>query len=94
MFGINSMEQVGQIAEGWTKHALGITPDFAEERMKICKQCPLYNKEKDTCDKKRCWDKENQSVVSYPGKNIVCGCGCYMRAASKVLHKKCVLGKW
>ena len=94
MFGINSVNQVKQIAEGWTNYALGREQELSESRMKICRECPLYNEEKDTCDGKRCWDKVNQKLVDYPGKNIVCGCNCYMSAASKSRSKKCILDRW
>lgn len=94
MFGINSFEQLGQIAEGWSNYALGREKELSESRMKICIQCPLYNKEKDTCDSKKCWDKENEKLVDYPGRNIVCGCGCYMQKKTSSPSSHCVLGKW
>ena len=93
MFGINT-QQVVDIAEGWTNYALGKERELSESRMKICKQCPLYNKEKDTCDSKRCWDTKNEKLVDYPGKSIICGCGCYMKKKSSLKRAKCVLNKW
>lgn len=94
MFGINSVEQLGQIAEGWTNDLLGREKELSESRMKICRECPLYNSEKDTCDSKRCWDKEKEKLVDYPGKNVVCGCGCFVKKASRVPSKKCVMNRW
>ena len=94
MFGINSFDQIGDIVEGYTNYALGKEDDLYEKRIKICRQCPLYNKEKDKCDSKKCWDKINKKLVDYPGKDIICGCGCIMSKAGRATSKKCVLGKW
>ena len=33
-------------------------------------------------------------VVSYPGKNITCGCGCRLQAKARLINAKCVLNKW
>lgn len=94
MFGINSVDQVKQIAEGWTNYALGREKELSESRMKICRECPLYNTDKDTCDSKRCWDKANEKLVNYPGKDIICGCSCYMTKKTASPSAHCVLGKW
>lgn len=94
MFGINNVEQAKQIAEGWTNYALGREQELSESRMKICKECPLYNSEKDTCDSKKCWDTEEDKLVDYPGKTVICGCGCYCKKKSRVPSAKCVLDRW
>ena len=94
MFGVNSVTQVKEIAEGWTNYALGREKELSESRMKICRECPLYNAEKDTCDSKKCWDKESEKLVDYPGKNIVCGCGCYMKKKTSSPSSHCILKKW
>ena len=91
MFGV---QQIKDIAEGWTNYALGKEKELSESRMKICRECPLYNNQKDTCDSKKCWDKVNQKLVEYPGKNIICGCGCYLSAKTKLPRATCVLNRW
>lgn len=94
MFGINSFEQVGQIAEGWSNYVFGKEEELSEKRMEICKICPLYNKDNDRCDSKKCWDTINNKIVDLPGKNIICGCNCYCKKKTRVKNAKCVLGKW
>lgn len=94
MFGINSFEQIGQIAEGWTNDFLGKEQELSDMRMKICRKCPLYNKETDRCDSKKCYNKETGELSTSPGNGFICGCGCYMAKASRVKNKKCVLGRW
>lgn len=91
MFGVN---QIKEIATGWTNYALGREKELSEYRMNICMECPIYNSEKDSCDSKKCWDKVNEKLVDYPGKDIVCGCGCYMKKKTSSPNSHCVLGKW
>ena len=93
MFG-KLLKQGKQIVEGWTNYALGKEQELSEARMKICRECPLYNKDTDRCDARKCWDTINNKLVSTPGKGIICGCGCVMRAATKSINIKCVLSKW
>lgn len=94
MFGINSLEQVGQIAEGWTNDLLGKEQELSDKRMAICKQCPLYDKEKDKCDSRKCYNKDTHEVTTYPQDGFICGCGCFMQKKSRVKNAKCVLSKW
>ena len=94
MFGVNSIKQVGQIAEGWTNYALGREQELSEQRMKICRECPLYNSKKDTCDSKRCWDTKANKLTDMPGKDVICGCGCRLQAKSRLEKAKCPIKKW
>lgn len=93
MFG-KLLKQGKQIVEGWTNYALGKEKELSEARMKICRECPLYNEQTDRCDSRRCYNKNTNTVTNIPDKNIVCGCGCVMKAKTRVLGSKCVLNKW
>ena len=94
MFGINSFEQVGQIAEGHFKEITKQENELYESRIKICRECPLFshNTLEDVCDAKKCWD--GNKVVKYSGPDIICGCGCRLDAKARVRGAKCVLNKW
>ena len=94
MFGINSFEQVGQIAEGHFKEITKQENELYESRIKICRECPLFSHSTlgDVCDAKKCWD--GNKVVKYPGPDVVCGCGCRLDAKARVRGAKCVLNKW
>lgn len=94
MFGINSTEQIKQIAEGWTNDLLGREQELSDKRMKICKECPIYDENADRCDSKKCLNKETGEITQYPGKATVCGCGCYMKKKTRVPSSHCVLNKW
>ena len=94
MFGINSFEQVGQIAEGHFKEITKQENELYESRIKICRECPLFSRNAlgDVCDAKKCWD--GNKLVKYPGPDVVCGCGCRLDAKARVRGAKCVLNKW
>ena len=96
MFGINSFEQVGQIAEGHFKEITKQENELYESRIKICRECPLFSHSTlgDVCDAKKCWDVAENKVVKYPGPDIICGCGCRLDAKARVRGAKCVLNKW
>ena len=96
MFGIESTDQLKQIAEGWTSYALNREEELFESRMKICKECPLFghNALGDVCDSKKCYNPETGETSSTPGKGFTCGCGCKLAAALRVKAKKCVLNRW
>lgn len=97
MFGINSFEQVGQIVEGWTKDIVKMEQELHDDRMKICRECPLFDTSSilgPVCSSKKCYDPETKEVFLYPKSGAICGCGCAMEKASRVKNKKCVLGKW
>lgn len=96
MFGINSFHQVKEIAEGHWNEFTGKEKDLSERRLAICAECPLRSETVlgPICDANKCWDTINEKVVSYPGKNIICGCQCRLQAKTSLKNAKCVLGKW
>lgn len=94
MFGINDWQQVGQIAQGWTNDLLKREQELFESRMKICKECPLYNENTDRCDVSRCINIKTNEMALGPGKDIVCGCNCYMNKKTRVPSSHCVMKKW
>ena len=94
MFGINSFEQVQEIAEGWTNDLLGREQELSDKRMAICRKCPLYNEKTDRCDSKRCYNTETGEITQYPGPNIICGCGCYLGPKTRSKRSKCPMSKW
>lgn len=94
MFGINSIEQVGEIATGYTNYLLGREQELSEKRMAICRECPLYNKDTDRCDSKRGINTKTGELVYLPGKDVVMGCSCKLAAKTKSPSSKCPRGIW
>lgn len=96
MFGINSFEQVGQIAEGWARDLVKSEQQLHDERMSICKKCPLYTEDAlgPKCSNKLCYNPTTGATALYPGQGYTCGCGCWLDKKTRVKESKCVLNKW
>lgn len=94
MFGINSVQQVKEIAVGWTNDLLGREKELSESRMKICRICPLYNENNDRCDASRCINVKTGEMAMGPGQDIVCGCNCFMKKKTANPASHCVMKKW
>lgn len=94
MFGINSLEQVGQIVEGWTNDFLGKEKELSEKRMSICKKCPLFDAKAIKCNNKKCYNKKTNEISTSPANGFICGCGCYLTKKTKAVKAKCPLGNW
>lgn len=71
--------------------------DLYENRMKICKECPLYL---DSPMGARCNSRlylseaDKKTVSDRPKLGFRAGCGCLLERRTKLLHAKCVIGKW
>lgn len=97
MFGrINSWDQVGQIAQGHFNEITKRENELHDSRMEICKDCPLFTQTSlgGMCDAKKCLNQSTGEIGSYPGQNIICGCGCRLDAKTRLKYAHCVLNKW
>lgn len=71
--------------------------DLYENRMKICKECPLYL---DSPMGARCNSRlylseaDKKTVSDRPKLGFRAGCGCLLERRTKLPHAKCVIGKW
>ena len=65
----------------------------AEERMKISKECPLWEMTMDgaICSKKRYINNEGKASA-LPKKGYVKGCGCLLYYKTKNPNSHCVAG--
>ena len=97
MFGINSVRQMGQVIEGHFKEITRTENDLYSDRIKICKECPLYSVKDgigEICDPKKCINTKTNSIEILPGQDVICGCGCRLSAKTRVKSASCVLNKW
>lgn len=97
MFGINNVEQVKQIAEGWTNYAFGREKELSESRMKICKECPLYTVKKGigaVCDSKKYYNPETRELSDLPKPGFIGGCSCKLEAKTRTLRASCPIKNW
>jgi hypothetical protein len=91
MFGIN----VGQVVRGHINEITKQEQELSEQRMKICKQCPLFTDSMGgICDSKKCLNIETGKLQSYPSNGYTCGCACRLNAKTRLRNAKCVLNKW
>lgn len=71
--------------------------DFYEERLKICKECPLF---KDTPQGPKCNPKlyisldDKQTTSTYPKLGFKQGCNCLLHRKLANINSKCIAGKW
>lgn len=96
MFGIESFEQVEQIAEGWTNRVLKKEQELVDKRKPICLACPLHT---DTvgggkCDRMKWYNPKTGELSMEYKTGFINGCGCPHEAALRVASKKCPLNKW
>lgn len=91
------MSQITDILKGHLNELTGANEDLSETRLNICRECPLF---KDTinwgpmCDSSKyiSEDGEQWSLIPLPG--YVKGCGCRLRAKTRIPNISCIVGKW
>ena len=63
-------------------------------RLNICKQCPIYSPNRGICNPKL-WLNPSTNEVSISNKEgYFRGCGCNVIIRSKNLNNHCIAGKW
>lgn len=87
---------IRQIIEGHVKEIRNENVDLKNERMNICKECPLYLNTLlgPICNPKRYLnieDKTSWSTRELPGYKK--GCNCRLDAKTRVSGSKCPVGK-
>lgn len=68
-----------------------------EERLEICKNCPLCKKESiygPVCDSSKYMNLETGQTSRLPHSGWIRGCGCRLAWRTKNLTAHCVAGKW
>lgn len=91
------MGQITDIINGHVNEALGENEDLKDERMEICKVCPLY---KETPMGPMCNPRlyinvtDKTSVTNRPQIGYKRGCGCRLNAKTRLPHSKCIVERW
>ena len=72
-----------EILQGHLNEIFKSQQDLYEERIKICKECPLFTESKIgyICDINKI-------------HNNIRGCGCRLSAKARLKNSECVLKKW
>lgn len=74
-----------------------INGDYAEKRMSICKQCPLYIYEDligSLCNSKLYLNPNTNKTSDLPREGYKSGCGCLLDRKVLQLENHCPLKKW
>lgn len=86
---------VGQIVQGHAAELLGLNKDISQERMKICKMCPLFlNSMGGICNPKLYLNPETGDVSTTYKDGYGKGCGCRCLAKTRLVNAHCPNGKW
>lgn len=83
------------IVDGHVNELLNKNGDLSEQRLEICKNCPLYvtTTMGPICNPRLYINQENEiSSISKPG--FVKGCGCRLKAKTRVISAHCIIKKW
>lgn len=88
---------LNQIINGHLKELLNQESELSEERLKICRECKLYKVDKvlgPICDKNIYWSPITDAIASEPTDGYVNGCGCRLKAKTRIIEARCPLKKW
>lgn len=88
---------VKQIIEGAYNNMLNKQEELYQTRMSICKDCKLYKIDRilgPICNSGLFLNIKTGEVSRKPLNGYVNGCGCILRAKTRVPSAKCPLKKW
>lgn len=87
--------EIGNIVQGHINELLGLNKNISETRLKICYACPIYSPQFGGVCNSRLWlNKITGDVSTEPKEGYQRGCGCRLKAKTKVTSESCPLDKW
>lgn len=87
--------EIGNIVRGHVNELLGLNKDISQERMKICKVCPLFlNSMGGMCNPKLYLNPQTGDVSTKYKDGYGKGCGCRLQAKTKLPNAHCPNDKW
>lgn len=87
--------EVGNIIKGHINEILGLNKDISKERLKICKECPLFlDQFGGICNPKLYMNPKTQDISLEPKDGYNNGCGCRLLAKTTIPDAKCPNDKW
>ena len=87
--------KVGDIINGHFNEVLGRNESLSEQRLKICKTCPLYKEGPigAICNPNLYINKDKE-VSDKPKLGFTRGCGCRISAKTRVQNAHCIINLW
>ena len=74
---------------------LGLNKDISQERLKICKTCPLYkNSFGGICNPNLWLNPKTMDISNKRRDGYYKGCGCMLTKKTKLPYAKCPAGRW
>lgn len=64
-----------------------------DERLKICKNCPIYTHD-GRCNSNLWINPDTNDVSTYARIGYIRGCNCIINVKARNLHNHCIAGKW
>lgn len=87
--------ELGNIVKGHANELLGRNKDLSEERLEICRECPIYSNEYGgLCNSKLYFDPNTNQVSSQKRFGYIKGCGCRLKAKTTLKDARCPANKW
>lgn len=85
-----------QIIEGTINNILNKRNELYNERIKICKECPLVMQGMfgEECNPRLWLNPETNKISKKKIDGYVTGCGCLLRSKTRVESAKCPANKW
>ena len=86
---------IKDIIEGHINEALNKNKSLSEERLEICKKCPIikYTTLGPICDPDK-WINKNGEVSLEKQPGFIKGCACRLNAKTRITTNHCVINKW
>ena len=87
---------ITEIIKGHLNEALESNKDLSEERLTICKDCPLFKKKSYgmTCNANLYLNPETNETSFRPKPGFYKGCGCRLKAKTTLEDAHCPAYKW
>lgn len=87
--------EIGNIVKGHVNEFLGLNKDISQERMKICKVCPLFlNSMGGMCNPRLYLNPQTGDVSTKYKDGYGKGCGCILTKKTKLPNGHCPNNKW
>ena len=87
---------INQIIEGHYRNLIDSNSNLMEERIKICKTCKLYKADSplgEICNNKLYLNPKTDEVSYFKKEGFKQGCGCMLRAKTRIVDAKCPINK-
>lgn len=92
----NKIKTATRIIKGHLKEAFNMEDKLYRERIKICKECPLYKESNigPICNPNLYLNAETGEYRYAPKEGFTKGCGCRLNAKTRLEDGHCPSGKW